>query len=95
MHLRDGHVPELQWEVMSSNDTASSATGPPVSIQLLWPRHITYDCSCYMLLIMLDMLSSSSTAVNTWLDSQGADTYLWATTCYLCATTCLEPVFVD
>ena len=51
MHSRDGHVPELQWEVMSSNEPS---TGPPVSLQLLFHRHITYDGLCYM----LDMLDN-------------------------------------
>ena len=51
MHSRDGHVPELQWEVMSSNE---ASTGPPVSLQLLFHRHITYDGLRHM----LDMLDN-------------------------------------
>ena len=49
MHPRDGHVPGLQWEIMSSNE---AATGPPVSIHLLCRRHITYDGICHMLVII-------------------------------------------
>ena len=54
MHSRDGHVPDEQWEVMGSNE---AATRPPVSIQLLRRRNVTYNGLCNM----LEMLDNSAT----------------------------------